>query len=143
MSGEKSWTEEDTALAVKLWTSGHSAAVISAELYSRHSRNSVLGKMHRMKVLRPGYMPRPRDKKVRTEARYTPKRKAAFREPPVVEDIHARQAEAPPAEAVTLLELEECMCRWPVGNARYCGRVVPRRVAYCEEHAEVSRRKYT
>ena len=58
------WTKERIELLTKLWTEGLSASQIAAELGGDVSRNSVLGKAHRLGLAQSGgkgaSTPRPR-----------------------------------------------------------------------------------
>jgi len=46
------WTEERIELLAKLWSEGLSASQIAAELGGGMSRNAVLGKAHRLGLVR-------------------------------------------------------------------------------------------
>lgn len=50
---------------------------------------------------------------------------------------------APVSERVTIMELRESMCRWPIGDPsspdfRFCGACSPMGVPYCTEHAQIA-----
>ena len=49
----------------------------------------------------------------------------------------------PMSERVTIMELKEAMCRWPLGDPataefRYCGGKSPMGVPYCNYHSRVA-----
>ena len=51
------WTDERTQMAVKLWREGISATLIAGRL-GDISRNAVIGKCHRLGLLREPRQPR-------------------------------------------------------------------------------------
>ena len=58
--------------------------------------------------------------------------------PSIVEELNI-----PAALRVDLLDLKECMCRWPVGDPQdesfhFCGRQKSHGVSYCEHHARMA-----
>jgi GcrA cell cycle regulator len=50
--GGMTWTEERIEVLTKLWAEGLSASQIAAELGGGASRNAVLGKAHRLGLVR-------------------------------------------------------------------------------------------
>ncbi|MFD2227168.1 GcrA family cell cycle regulator, partial [Microvirga arabica] len=139
------WTDERVELLKKLWTDGLSASQIAAEL-GNVTRNAVIGKVHRL-----GLSGRAKDAKPAASAAAARPRKATrapsapaplppqphinnvvvapialqpvTQEPSVyVEDDLA----VPVSERVTIMDLRESMCRWPMGDPtkpefRFCG----------------------
>ena len=125
-----SWTEERVELLRKLWGDGLSAAQVAAELGPGITRNAVIGKIHRLGLAeraKTSSIPRPR-------APRTPRTQTAeirAQGPVVMGNValalspNALVAVAPqideenviPISArVTLMELRESMCRWPLGD---------------------------
>ncbi|MBO0733442.1 MAG: GcrA cell cycle regulator [Methylocapsa sp.] len=155
-----SWTDERIELLQKLWLEGWSASRIAAELANGITRNAVIGKVFRLglsgraKAGSPSAAPPPAHNRAqRREAAHQP---AA---PQIVGNtalaLHAFVHEAPVprqvrevvvsiSEPVTLMELRESMCRWPIGDPaqpefRYCGaKKLPGHGPYCACHATVA-----
>jgi GcrA cell cycle regulator len=150
------WTEERTELAVKLWNDGESASDIARRLNcgaAHFSRNSVIGKIHRLgmsgrrKVTRK-YGKRPKQaRKPRNPAfRYGRPLTAAQ------EALRKLKQEAlpPPAETdiarVSFADMEPHLhCRFipgvPSENFKmdapmYCGHTPVKGTPYCKVHAQ-------
>ena len=130
-----SWTKERMALLKKMWTQGKSAAEIAKKLGQGMTRNAVIGKAHRMGLSsgRPASAP-----KVAAPA---PVKKGA-------EKFEAAPLPAPgkkplskkEAGGISLLEVSDRVCRWPVGDPReddlyFCGRPSRGGMPYCHDHA--------
>ena len=156
-----SWTDERVELLKKLWLDGRSASQISSELGGGVTRNAVIGKVHRMgmsgRAKAPEAVPvaaaRPRDKQpART---VTPRPTAplvrgnlalSVAPRPVAQAAPRQLAEVviPISERVTLMELKETMCRWPLGDPtqrdfRFCGLKSSGGLGpYCGYHAGVA-----
>ncbi len=142
-----SWTDERIELLRKLWLDGLSASRIAAELADGVTRNAVIGKVHRLglsgrvkAVAAAAAAPaRARELGLPVSARtpiVPPQRAAAL---PMRGNVAlAMQSMAMPLakrtsgdvvplnEHVTIMDLRESMCRWPVGDPtssefRYCG----------------------
>ena len=155
-----SWTNERIELLQKLWLEGWSASRIAGELAHGISRNAVIGKVYRLglsgraKAL-PGNVPAspPHHKAPRR-----PPHKYA-NSPQVVGNtalaLHPFVIEAPApqtvrdvvvpiSEPVTIVELRESMCRWPIGDPaqsefRFCGaKKLPGEGPYCARHAGIA-----
>jgi GcrA cell cycle regulator len=154
-----SWTDERVESLKKLWMDGLSASQIAAELGQGITRNAVIGKVHRL-----GLSGREKSSSTAHPARTRVKqaaRPAALRNPPPLISrgntalATAPRTYAPPAprpveevvvpisERVTLLELKEAMCRWPLGDPtttefRFCGLKTPDASTYCPYHARIA-----
>lgn len=163
-----SWTDERVELLKKLWLDGLSASRIAAELAGGVTRNAVIGKVHRLGLsgrektalpVAPARQSRPRPS---TPARppIAPQRSATM--PPVRGNTAlAMQPQAAPAalpqvlretsdvvvpmcEQVTIMELRESMCRWPMGDPassefRYCGgKSTAGAGPYCNMHSRMA-----
>lgn len=154
-----SWTDERIALLKKMWKEGKSAAEIAKTLGKGVTRNAVIGKAHRMGLSgRPSPIkkPAPASKK---EAAAAPARKESKdvkkAAPPAggkANPALAKEAEelkkiekeiVPLGGGVSLLELTERMCKWPIGDPReadftFCGRGIRVGTPYCPDHASMA-----
>ncbi len=153
------WTEERIELLRQLWNEGLSASQIAAELGGGVTRNAVLGKAHRLGLIRDeaneasslhSRKPtRPPDSSPTAEP-------PALQEPPPAPLTANQQPAAqlakmrfqeevvvPRSEGVTIMELREAMCRWPLGDPttpefRYCGVHAVEGLPYCAHHAQIA-----
>ncbi len=158
-----SWTDERVELLKKLWNDGLSASQIASEL-GGVTRNAVIGKVHRLglsgrsKTAPATPAPRPR--------KPSPPRPAGPVAEPIEEEeivmvrpepiapaidaspitfVEARQSEVaiPTSQRVTIMDLREAMCRWPIGDPtnaefRFCGGRSITGLPYCPEHAQIA-----
>ncbi len=153
-----SWTDERVELLRKLWLEGLSASQIASALQNGITRNAVIGKVHRLglsgrvKASAPS-VPRVRTKPLRPMA---PRHSApmvrgntalAVKSLPaeVVEPEPLEDVVIPISERVTITELKEAMCRWPLGDPttaefRFCGAKKPVDGAgpYCAYHSRIA-----
>ncbi len=155
-----SWTDERVELLRKLWLEGLSASQIAHELANGITRNAVIGKVHRLgmsgrvkatapagarprlKTMRPAHV-RPSATTIRGNTALAIKpqpMEAAMTQP--MEDVVV-----PICEMVTIMELKEPMCRWPVGDPttpefRFCGAKKSTNGAasnpYCPYHSRIA-----
>ena len=155
-----SWTNERIELLQKRWLEGWSASRIAGELACGITRNAVIGKVYRLGlsgrvIARSGNGPTspPRQKAPR---RPTPRHadrpqiagNTALAYHPFVIDAPApqkvRDVVVPMSEPVTISELRESMCRWPIGDPaqsefRFCGaKKLPGEGPYCARHAGIA-----
>lgn len=125
------WTEERIEILRKLWGGGQSASQIAKELGEGVTRNAVIGKAHRL-----GLEKRPSP--VKSEK----KPKAAAAKPKAAA---APKAAKPNTEVsgddsnVTLLDLTDRMCKWPIGHPgeedfHFCGKNAQPGMPYCGKH---------
>ncbi|GLI91483.1 GcrA family cell cycle regulator [Methylocystis echinoides] len=169
-----SWSEERVELLRKLWSDGLSASQVAAELGPGITRNAVIGKIHRLGLAeraksaagarpRPAKAPRPQQAASAAPAiaarngghgghgpashgpvvhgnvalAFAPQTMAVARVTP-------EEVVIPMSERVTLMELRESMCRWPMGDPttpefRFCGAHSPIGGGpYCAHHASVA-----
>ncbi|KAF2992059.1 GcrA cell cycle regulator [Methylocystis sp. MJC1] len=160
-----SWTDERVDLLRKLWSDGLSASQVAAELGPGITRNAVIGKIHRLGLAeraKTANAPRPRAAKAapRQAAVSAPAASAprvgghavlgnvalAFTPETVVVARVTPNEEVviPMSERVTLMELRESMCRWPMGDPttpdfRFCGGKSPIGGGpYCAHHARIA-----
>lgn len=166
------WSDERVALLKKLWEEGRSASQIAAEI-GGVSRNAVIGKVHRLGLsgraksgtpapaksrARPAAAPAPRPREAAPAAESPraadqPARKPLQKiEAPAERsfEIAAREpaASSPEpfpgeGERVTIMDLREGMCRWPVGDPtspdfRFCGARSQIGMPYCQHHAQIA-----
>ena len=154
------WTEERVEQLRRLWLDGLSASRIASELAGGVTRNAVIGKVHRLglsgRVKAPaaavGVRPKPA-KAVEAE----PQRPAmlpvrgnvalAVQHQPAAMPLRRSTSEdrvVSMVENVTIMELRESMCRWPVGDPsssefRYCGGKAPiGEGPYCKLHSRMA-----
>jgi len=156
-----SWTDERVELLRQHWIEGKSASQIATLLGHGLTRNAIIGKVHRLglagRAKSPGASPsRPRAAPPRPGIQRPPRAEAAA--PRIVRGATAL-AIAPVAEPeaepeayesvvlpmslrVTIVELKEAMCRWPLGDPtspdfRYCGSPVASG-PYCVHHGRLA-----
>lgn len=156
-----SWTNERIELLQKLWLDGWSASRIASELAHGITRNAVIGKVYRLglsgraKAAIAHVPAAPLHEKAPRRATH-PRPSAA---PPSIGNtalalqpmvIEAPQPQAvkdvvvPICEPVTIMELRESMCRWPMGDPtqsefRFCGaKKLPGQGPYCACHAGIA-----
>ena len=151
------WTNARIELLQKLWLKGWSASRIAGELAHGITRNAVIGKVYRLglsgraKAL-PGNVPAspPHQKAPRRAAHQhanSPQvvgNTVLVLHPFVIEVAGpetVRDVVVPISEPVTIWELRESMCRWPIGDPaqsefRFCGaKKLPGQGPYCACHA--------
>jgi GcrA cell cycle regulator len=153
-----SWTDERVELLRKLWLEGMSASRIASELGAGITRNAVIGKVHRLGVSgrsKGASNPAPRPPRAKPSPRPVPSRSqgpsvrgntALAFAPELLAMPVARQAESvivPIAERVTIMDLSEGMCRWPLGDPaqpefRFCGSKAATGAAYCAGHRRLA-----
>ena len=148
-----SWNDERVELLSKLWLEGRSASQIAAELGLGVTRNAVIGKVHRLGLSGRAKIAAPVTATVR--ARPKPAQTAPERLPqaPVEPAVVATAVAAPQRPAtevvipfstrVTIMDLRETMCRWPLGDPtsadfRYCGSRTGEIGPYCQDHARMA-----
>lgn len=135
------WTEEKVTLATSLWLEGFSATYIAQQLGNGFSRNSVIGKIHRLGLkktdsARPQKAPeKPRTPMTRSKNLFL-MRPAGRLLPP--ERVHTpRPIPVAPSLELTILQLTERTCRFITKPAGYCGHPVKDGTSYCEGHCEI------
>ncbi len=153
------WTDERLELLKKLWGEGLSASQIAAELGGGMTRNAVLGKSHRLGLVRntsAGISP-PRPRKESPAPGKPPAAEPPMRHAPkpvisTAGPLPSGQPRAaslsvdgasPVREGRTIMELREGMCRWPMGDPtrpefRYCGAPTLAALPYCSHHAQIA-----
>ena len=154
-----SWTDERVEQLRQLWIEGKSASHIANLLGHGLTRNAVIGKVHRLGLAGRAKSsgasvsrPRPASADHGAQRAATPRAAPAARRMvrgATALAIQPQSAAEPDPEAfegvvlpmslrVTIIELKEAMCRWPLGDPtspdfRYCGS--PATVGpYCGHH---------
>jgi GcrA cell cycle regulator len=132
------WTEERIAQLKELWFEGFSASECGKKLGV--SRNSVIGKIHRLGLSGS-------DRKRRVTSMRNPRKATAAQLLETTEqevgrpEIPQMRSDLRPPFTLTLLELKPGMCRWPHGDRapyRFCGAEQAPSSSYCEEHRRLS-----
>ena len=149
------WTDDRIDLLKSHWEAGRTASQIAEALGQGVSRNAVIGKAHRL-----GLESRPSPVKV-TEAAAAVIQAVVAAAEGVVEGLTAAPAAAheparvapkpratravAPAKPVrtTLLDLNEKVCKWPIGHPgetdfHFCGKPAQASFPYCTEHCAVA-----
>ena len=159
-----SWTDERVEQLRQHWIDGKSASQIALLLGHGLTRNAVIGKVHRLGLCRPRQVaelirfasspivpaerapgrraaPRPRsappDGSGRDGAGGGRRKRRPAAEPQVFEGVVL-----PMSLRVTIIELKEAMCRWPLGDPtspdfRYCGSPTASG-PYCAHHGRLA-----
>lgn len=146
------WTDETVALLRSLWAEGLSASRIAGRI-GGVTRNAVIGKVHRLGLTKSD---NGAQKFRSTPARPKPtgRRSKSPEMGRVVSAAHLMVIEPyttgpeiviPAHERKGVLDLEDCDCRWPIGDPQhadfhFCGKTKVAGLPYCEHHA---RRAYT
>ena len=154
-----SWTDDQIERLKQLWAEGLSASQIAAELGGGISRSAVLGKVHRLglgrnetklptpsRARQPTQSPAPLSTaELPSQVNPSPAPMMATRPPTALPAELPRREEviAPRSEGVTIMELREAMCRFPLGDPstpefRFCGARADTGVPYCAHHAQVA-----
>jgi len=131
------WTHERLELLKELWADGDTARAIATQLGPEFTRNAVIGKAHRMRLEprkiiedhpqqcepdQPAPVPTPRE----------PRR-------PSIRLRLLLRTERPPGGPLTVLDLTDKTCRWPIGDVgvegfHFCGAGPEDESPYCAPH---------
>lgn len=160
MEAGLSWTDERVALLRRLWEDGQSASKIAAQL-GGVTRNAVIGKVHRLGlagrvksgedapvvVMKPNEVEKPAVAASAPEPAVVVSHRPAPEFPQTATPAPVASAPEPAAIAVsqrvTIMDLRESMCRWPLGDPttpefRFCGARSITGLPYCTHHAEIA-----
>jgi len=127
------WTDERVQELKDLWNEGLSASKI-ARMLRGVTRNAVIGKVHRL-----GLAGRPGPAHINRARPEAPK---IIVQPPRSVPVE-EEGEGPitlgNGERVTVLTINDRMCRWPIGDPsekefHFCGRKPAAGYPYCELH---------
>ncbi len=145
-----SWTDERVMLLKKLWVEGKTAAEIAKLIGGGVTRNAVIGKAHRMKLsgrispiqenTRPetvSHRSNATPKVAKQVVRVSPREIIAPVQIPAIEENYCFGV------GVSLVELKERMCRWPIGDPKeegfkFCGGPSAEGLPYCDHHCRVA-----
>ncbi|GJE17778.1 GcrA family cell cycle regulator [Methylobacterium marchantiae] len=150
------WTDERVDLLRRLWDEGLSASQIAAQL-GGVTRNAVIGKVHRLGLSgrvkaadSPGNgrkKPAPReaeaDNVVELAAAADPVAAPILSFPETAPVIVPQSVPLAVSKRVTIMDLRESMCRWPLGDPtspdfHYCGDRSITGLPYCTHHAQIA-----
>ena len=158
-----SWTDERVEQLRQHWLEGKSASQIATLLGHGLTRNAIIGKVHRLglagRAKAPSSAPsRPRTSSPQPASHHSAPPRAATVAQRIVRGATALamapltelEAETevyesvvlPMSLRVTIVELKEAMCRWPLGDPtspdfRYCGSPVAGG-PYCAHHGRLA-----
>jgi GcrA cell cycle regulator len=154
--GIMNWSDDRVELLKKLWGEGLSASRIAAEL-GGISRNSVIGKVHRLGLSGRAKNPSsslPRQRKPRTAAQMARMTRPGIRGNTALAPLHVYETdldvEVEPFENViplgqrcSILELTDSKCRWPIGDPSsaeffFCGGKTIESLPYCGYHSRIA-----
>jgi len=149
------WSEDRVEQLKKLWESGLSASQIATEM-GNVTRNAVIGKVHRLGLSGRAKTPSsaaPRQRKARpaaqqmmrvprTASRGNTALAHAF-EMELEPDPVAFDNVVPISQRLSLLELNEATCHWPIGDPAsseffFCGGKALTSLPYCAYHSRVA-----
>ena len=145
------WSHNRVEQLKKLWEAGLSASQIAAEL-GNVSRNAVIGKVHRLglsgraKSLSSAAPPQRKAHPAQQMMRVTRPIAAALAQALEVEvepDPVTSDNVVPMSQRLSLLELNEATCHWPIGDPSspdffFCGGKALTGLPYCARHARVA-----
>jgi GcrA cell cycle regulator len=153
------WSDDRVELLTKLWGEGLSASQIAAALGGGVTRNAVIGKVHRLGLsgrAKPGAAATaPRAVKPRpvgpTGQVVEAVRPATVRDAEPLgrpaQPVDLRWADEvaaiPESSRVSILDLRESMCRWPIGDPSkpdfgFCGGRAVAGLPYCGHHCRIA-----
>ena len=131
-----SWTEERVAKLKELWGKGKTASQI-AEIIGGISRNSVIGKAHRLNLsakikTRTATSNQNFENSLQENNKIKRSRKSKFKSLIIEKDFE-------PENPKQLEELDENSCKWPIGHPDeksfyFCGRSSLKDFSYCKLH---------
>lgn len=147
------WTEERVEQLKALWNEGLSASQVANEMACGFTRNAIVGKVHRLKLVRQSngtatFSAGVRARKAKAHGnRNQPKvqnivaRVEARREAPGIDpfDVEDNLDGVDVTSLIGILELTEHTCKFPYGDPRepgfgFCGKHSLKGSPYCEEH---------
>jgi GcrA cell cycle regulator len=148
------WSDDRVEQLRKLWEGGLSASQIAAEL-GNVTRNAVIGKVHRLGLSGRAKSPSsaaPRPRKARAPqhmmrvVRPVSRGNTALAQAFDIElepDPIAYDNVVPMSQRLSLLELSEATCHWPVGDPSsadffFCGGKALASLPYCAHHSRIA-----
>lgn len=148
------WSDDRVEQLKKLWEAGLSASQIAAEL-GNVTRNAVIGKVHRLGLSGRAKSPSsaaPRPRKARPAQHMMRVSRPISRGNTALAQAFEVEAEPDPvtydnvvpmSQRLSLLELNEATCHWPVGDPSspdffFCGGRTLSGLPYCAQHSRVA-----
>jgi GcrA cell cycle regulator len=150
------WTDDRVELLKKLWGDGLSASQIAAEL-GGISRNSVIGKVHRLGLSGRAKNPSatvPRQRKPRSHGTLMRIARPGIRGNTALAPLQSYEPELEPepelieniipiGQRCSILELNEGKCHWPIGDPSssdffFCGGKTIEGLPYCGYHSRIA-----
>jgi GcrA cell cycle regulator len=133
------WDDTRVERLIQLWNDGHSASKIAAFI-GDVSRNAVIGKVHRL-GLTGRHSTRPPTTLFYTSHKLPKPAQINCAAKPMV----AKYAPGP-AGGITFAQLEEGMCKFPIGDPKddgfcFCGAGRPFGTPYCDHHTAIAHNK--
>lgn len=145
-AGGTGWTETRIEVLIKLYADGLSASQIATEL-GGISRNAVIGKVHRLGLVRKlptrSSYAKPKPKPERTARIWLPRKieaRSALPDHLKPEAFVARETDVVPLH-IDLLELSETTCKFPFGTSNpytFCGHPPAEGEPYCAAHCRIA-----
>jgi GcrA cell cycle regulator len=151
------WNEVRTETLTRLWSKGWSASQIAAQMGGT-TRNAVISKARRLGL--PYRKGEYGQRQVYFKPRICNRRRPTPHvHPSILNRAVSKLYALPPptrteavetvfvGERLSLLELTENTCRWPIGDPReadfhFCGRQKSGNGPYCEHHARIAFQPY-
>src|SRR3982074_2607125 len=144
------WTDDRVEQLKKLWEAGLSASQIAAEL-GNVTRNAVIGKVHRLGLSGRAKSPSsaaPRQRKARPAQHMMRVSRPQSRGHTALAHAYevamapipiAYDNVVPRIQRLSLLELNEATCHWPIGDPSsteffFCGGTAPTSLTHCAPH---------
>jgi len=148
------WSDDRVELLKKLWEGGLSASQIAAEL-GNVTRNAVIGKVHRLGLSGRAKTPSsaaPRQRKARPAAQMMRVSRPVSRGNTALAHAFDLEMEPDPiafdnvvpmSQRLSLLELNEATCHWPIGDPAssefyFCGGKALNSLPYCAHHSRIA-----
>lgn len=129
------WTEALTRRLEALWQAGLSASDCARELGLGLTRNSIIGKIHRLGLCHAYREPRKRGRIMRAKPRPSVRTK---RRKIIPENIPEQPF------TLALADLKPEHCRWPEGDGpfRFCGQQRLELSSYCDRHHKLAHHRF-
>jgi GcrA cell cycle regulator len=148
------WTDDRVEQLKKLWETGLSASQIAAEL-GNVTRNAVIGKVHRLGLSGRAKTPAstaPRPRKTRPTQPMMRVSRPSSRGNTALAHVFELEQEPDPiaydnvvpmSQRLSLLELNEATCHWPIGDPSsseffFCGGKALASLPYCAHHSRIA-----
>jgi GcrA cell cycle regulator len=149
------WSDDRVEQLKKLWEAGLSASQIAAEL-GNVTRNAVIGKVHRLglsgRAKSPATAAPRQQRKTRPAQQMMRVTRPVSRGNTALAHVFEVEMETDPVtfdnvvpmnQRLSLLELNEATCHWPVGDPSsadffFCGGKALGGLPYCAQHSRVA-----